>query len=41
MLVDLIVSLIVVGAVVVMGVVGYFLDKTAEPAEQKRKGKGA
>jgi uncharacterized membrane protein len=41
MLVDLIVSLIVIGVVVVMGVLGYFIDKTAEPAERKRQGKGA
>lgn len=41
MLVDLIVSLIVIGVVVVMGVLGYFLDKTAEPVERKRQGKGA
>jgi hypothetical protein len=41
MLVDLIVSLIVIGVVVLMGVLGYFIDKTAEPVEHKRQGKGA
>jgi uncharacterized membrane protein len=41
MLTALIVSLIVIGAVVVVGVLGYFIDKTAEPAERKRQGKGA
>lgn len=37
----LIVSAIVIGVVVAIGVLGYFLDKSGEPVEQKPGGKGA
>jgi uncharacterized membrane protein len=37
----LIVSLIVIGVVVLVGVLGYFLDKSGEPAEHKSDGNGA
>jgi hypothetical protein len=37
----LIVSLIVIGAVVVVGILGHLIDKTSESAEYKSKGKGA
>jgi hypothetical protein len=36
----LIVSLIAIGAVVLVGVLGYFIDKTADPAERNSGGKG-
>ena len=41
MLLALIVSLIAIGAVVLVGVLGYFIDKNAEPAEHKAEGNGA
>ena len=41
MLLALIVSLIVIAAVVVVGVLGHLIDKGAEPAEYKSQGKGA
>jgi len=37
----LIVSGIVIGAVIIVGVLGHLIDKNAEPAEQKADGKGA
>jgi hypothetical protein len=36
-----IVSLIVIGVVVLVGVLGYLLDKSGEPAERKPEGNGA
>ena len=36
-----IVSVIVIGVVVLIGVLGYFLDKAGEPEEQKPEGNGA
>jgi hypothetical protein len=36
-----IVSLIVIGVVVVIGFLGYLLDKSGEPAETKPGGNGA
>jgi hypothetical protein len=36
-----IVTLIVIGVVVLVGVLGYLIEKGAEPAEQKTKGTGA
>lgn len=36
-----IVSLIAIGATVVVGVLGHLIDKGAEPADQKREGHGA
>jgi hypothetical protein len=41
MLLALIVSLIVIGAVVLVGVLGYLIDKSGEPAEHKPEGNGA
>jgi len=41
MLLALIVSLIAIGAVVVLGVLGYVIDKSAERAEYKAEGHGA
>lgn len=41
MLLALIVSLIAVGAVVVVGILGFLMDKSAEPDEHKPVGKGA
>jgi hypothetical protein len=42
MLTALLVSLLVIGAVVVVGVLGHLIDKTGEPVvEPKRQGKGA
>jgi len=35
MLLALIVSLIAIGSVVLVGILGYLIDKNAEPAEQK------
>ncbi|HEY7392672.1 MAG TPA: hypothetical protein VH640_29395 [Bryobacteraceae bacterium] len=37
----LIVTSIAIGASVLVGVLGYLIEKTADPAEQKAKGKGA
>jgi uncharacterized membrane protein len=37
----LIVSLIVIGVVVLVGVLGYFLDKSGDPAEHKPDRNGA
>jgi hypothetical protein len=36
-----IVSVIVIGVVVLIGVLGYLLDKSGEPAENKPGGNGA
>jgi hypothetical protein len=36
-----IVSVIVIGVVVLIGVLGYLLDKSGEPAEHKPGGNGA
>jgi hypothetical protein len=36
-----IVSLIAIGVAVLVGVLGYLMDKSAEPAEPKSEGKGA
>jgi hypothetical protein len=41
MLTGLIVGLIVIVSAVLVGVLGHFIDKTAEPVERKRQGKGA
>jgi hypothetical protein len=41
MLIALIVSLIAIAASVLLGILGYLIDKTADPAEPKVKGKGA
>ena len=41
MLLALIVSLIVIGASVLVGVLGFLIDKSAEPAEHKPEGDGA
>jgi len=41
MLLALIVSLIVVGVVVLVGVFGYLIDRSAEPAEHRPEGNGA
>jgi hypothetical protein len=38
MLLALIVSLIAIGAVVLVGVLGYLIDKNSEPVEHKTKG---
>jgi len=40
MLLALIVSLIVIGTVVVMGVLGYIIDKSGERAPRKKEGDG-
>jgi len=40
MLLALIVSLIVIGAVVLVGVLGYLMDKSGEPAPHKTEGDG-
>ena len=40
MLLALIVSLIVIGAVVLVGVLGYLIDKSCEPAAHKAEGNG-
>jgi len=37
----LIVSLVALGAVVLVGVLGYLIDKNSEPAEDQGKGNGA
>jgi hypothetical protein len=37
----LIVSLIVIGVVVLVGVLGYLIDKSGEPAERKPERNGA
>ncbi len=37
----LIVSVIAIGASVLVGVLGYLIDKSAGPAEDKTRGKGA
>jgi hypothetical protein len=37
MLLALIVSLIAIGVVVLIGVLGYLMDKSGEPAPQKRE----
>jgi len=37
----LIVGLIVIGAVALVGVLGYLIDKSGEPAEHKHEGNGA
>jgi len=36
----LIVSLVAIGAVVLVGVLGYLIDKNAEPSEHKPEGNG-
>jgi hypothetical protein len=41
MLIALIVSLIAIGAAVLLGILGYLIDKTADPSERKAKEKGA
>ena len=41
MLLALTVSLIAIGAVVLVGVLGHLIDKNADPAERKPKGNGA
>ena len=41
MLLALIVSMIAVGASVLVAVLGFLIDKTADSAEQKSEGKGA
>ena len=41
MLLALIVSLIVIGAVVLVGVLGYLIDKSGGPAAHKPEGNGA
>ena len=41
MLLALIVSLIAIGSVVLVGILGYLIDKNAEPTEPKPKGNGA
>jgi hypothetical protein len=38
---SLLVSLIVIGVVVLVGVLGHLIDKNGELAEHKRRGKGA
>jgi hypothetical protein len=35
-----IVTLIVIGAVILVGILGYLIEKGADPAEQKTKGTG-
>ena len=37
----LIVSLIVIGSVILIGVLGHLIDKNADRAEQKSEGNGA
>ena len=41
MLLALIVSLIVIGVVALVGVLGHLMEKSGEPAEHKPKGNGA
>ena len=41
MLLALIVSLIAIGAVVLVGVLGYLMDKSGEPVSHKTEGDGA
>ena len=41
MLLALIVSLIVIGAGVLVGILGYLMDRSVEPVEYKPEGNGA